>query len=361
MSAVEDKLRMEPELTIAEVTNEAYQETIRTYLPESLSAPNANTIPEAMADIMAGGDNLYNNQPPDQLQSEWPFDGLSPTPLIAANRTGNLGVTTEQHNSAERTAAVRGLLVSGIIDYLIGRRRRRIKTERQLIPIQKKLEREVLALRSTIAVKETQLRQLVKEKAHPSEAVKLASITSELPMTRQTNESVAAKREQHSKETVNQKDTSAEVISHNKLLEISEKIVVGATTLRKVFETGLVSERGLRRIVGEHLRGGNIQPILTEELLIKERGYELDPLFRDRPPSAAAQTVPSPTDQSVTYTEVTATMTEQSVSQDDLPESHRVLPFKKVERRSAPQLLVAADVTALVILVVLVLILLVIR
>jgi hypothetical protein len=83
------------------------------------------------------------------------------------------------------------------------------------------------------------------------------------------------------------KNTALDTMSRVELLETSEKIVVGATTLRQVFETHLISERGLRQAVNEYRRGGDVRRVLAEELLIKELGYELDPQLRDRRPSIA--------------------------------------------------------------------------
>ena len=58
------------------------------------------------------------------------------------------------------------------------------------------------------------------------------------------------------------------------------------TTLRQVYETRLVGEQGLRRLVSEHVRGGDVQKVLREELLEHEIDYERDPILRDRPRDA---------------------------------------------------------------------------
>ncbi|HET6924557.1 MAG TPA: hypothetical protein VFH39_01870, partial [Candidatus Saccharimonadales bacterium] len=60
----------------------------------------------------------------------------------------------------ERRAETRGLLIGGLVGYFIGRRRGRIKTEKRLLPVQEKLEKQVKTLHETIADKEFQIRQL---------------------------------------------------------------------------------------------------------------------------------------------------------------------------------------------------------
>lgn len=70
-----------------------------------------------------------------------------------------------QDITAERRAMTQGLLVGGILGYLIGKRRGRIKTEKRLLPIQKKLEKEVKALHETVAIKEQAIRKVAAEKA----------------------------------------------------------------------------------------------------------------------------------------------------------------------------------------------------
>lgn len=73
--------------------------------------------------------------------------------------------TVESAFAAERRALAQGVLLGGIIGYLIGKRRGRIKTEKKLMPIQKKLEKQVTTLQETVALKEQNVRKLAGEKA----------------------------------------------------------------------------------------------------------------------------------------------------------------------------------------------------
>ena len=81
-----------------------------------------------------------------------------------------------------------------------------------------------------------------------------------------------------------------ETISHAELLELSEKIDVNGSTLKQIYETRLVSEKGLRRLVAEHLSGGDVKKGLRREIVEREIDFERDPIMRD---SAHQQTAPS--------------------------------------------------------------------
>jgi hypothetical protein len=76
-------------------------------------------------------------------------------------------------------------------------------------------------------------------------------------------------------------EKQVEVLSRNELLNLSEKVIVEGSTLRQVYETHLVSERGLRRLIAEYLRGGNVVKAFKRELIEREIDFERDPKLRD--------------------------------------------------------------------------------
>lgn len=73
-------------------------------------------------------------------------------------------------------------------------------------------------------------------------------------------------------------------MSRSELLDISEEIIVDNTTLRHVYETHLISENGLRRLVYEYMRRGNLQEALHHEILEHETDFERDPELRHKSP-----------------------------------------------------------------------------
>lgn len=224
---------------------------------------------------------------------------------------------TEYVPYVDRSRAFGDALVGGIVGYFIGRRRGRIKTERKLLPVQRKLEREVKTLTQTIARQEFTIRQAASEK------IRRPLQVAEQPK-RQSNETVVIDRrerplpapELHHKpsslpkpERIGKVLVAAEVaprptklverqpeapkpsaetiekqvatLTRNELLSLSEKVVVEGSTLRQVYETHLVSERGLRRLVTEYLRGGDVQRAFKRELVEREIDFERDPILRD--------------------------------------------------------------------------------
>lgn len=72
-------------------------------------------------------------------------------------------------------------------------------------------------------------------------------------------------------------------MGRGELLRISEKITVDATTLRHAYETHLIGENGLRRLVYEHMQGGNLHEALRNEIMEHQTDFERDPQLRHQP------------------------------------------------------------------------------
>ena len=72
-----------------------------------------------------------------------------------------------------------------------------------------------------------------------------------------------------------------ETVSRAELLAASEKIVIDGTSLRQIFETHLIGEHGLRRLVAEYLKGGDLRAALNHEINERELDFERDPALRD--------------------------------------------------------------------------------
>jgi hypothetical protein len=83
-------------------------------------------------------------------------------------------------------------------------------------------------------------------------------------------------------------DKRVETLSRTELLNLSEEIVVDGSSLRQIYETHLIGEHGLRRLVGEHFRGGDLKKALRREIIEREIDFERDPAVRDMVPDQAA-------------------------------------------------------------------------
>ena len=196
----------------------------------------------------------------------------------------------------ESSAVAGGFIIGGIVGYLLGRRRGRINTEARLKPIQEKLETQVSALYANVAAKEARIRELAleREQIRRSERASAPNIAEQSGAQTRAPEKPASLS---SHEAPRPAPANAEKMNLQQVLELSDEIVIGATTVRKIFETNLISERGLRRVVNEFLQGKDHLPVLAAELAAKDRDHELDPHLRDRPPEIAGSNAVSGTQQ----------------------------------------------------------------
>lgn len=78
-----------------------------------------------------------------------------------------------------------------------------------------------------------------------------------------------------------------DTMSRAELMEVSQHIIVDGSNLRHIYETHLIGEHGLRRLVAEHLRGGNLPKALRREVMQHEMDFERDPVMRNLAPPAA--------------------------------------------------------------------------
>lgn len=209
----------------------------------------------------------------------------------------------------ERHAQNRGLLVGLIVGYLIGRRRGRIRTEKRLMPVQHKLEKEVGGLQEQLDARERKIRKLAYERL--PEAVKAAERVK--PLTRRLIEGapertsrlglekpgraerlgkavIKAEAPQAAKpELRNIAPEHVKSMNHNELLLLSEKVIVEGASLRQIYEQHLIGERGLRHLLSEYLQGKDIRKDLRKEMVEREIDFERDPLLRDTALQGASQ------------------------------------------------------------------------
>ncbi len=208
--------------------------------------------------------------------------------------------------AAEADSNASGMfIVGGIVGNLIGRRRGRIKTEKRLIPIQNKLEKQVSILKNELVVKEEKIRTKAIEQVRRQPPTRFETrrrperfVAEKLRSTPERIETLATPLERIGRvvvnaETTTKHDKKAErlpglnekdvvTMNRNELLLISEKIIIEGSSLRHIYETHLVTEKGMRRILVEYLRGGDLQKALRRELVEREIDFERDPILRDK-------------------------------------------------------------------------------
>ena len=98
---------------------------------------------------------------------------------------------------------------------------------------------------------------------------------------------------QNRREALDLTPKSVETVSRQELLEASSQIMVDGTSLRQIYENHLIGEKGLRRLVIEHLRGGDIKEALRQEVVEREIDFERDPDLRDMAVSAGLVDTPA--------------------------------------------------------------------
>jgi hypothetical protein len=310
-----------PQPSDIEVDSDAPQEFEEgeVILNERLIGADAS---ENIEDDRAAGGSGGMPPPPERTTA---YEGDEP-PSRGNSRTGNAKLDRLTPRAYERvplygeSAFLSVATTEGVIGYLIGRRRGRIKTEKKLLPVQKALKKEVGNLQQELAYKEQRIRSVALERDEQKrqlliEQAKSHSSLTEAPASpKEGRRFMAAEDEQlHSKppaehighvvieaESVEaglkqveklpearQKervttDKSINTMSRAELLQLSEKIYVEGSSLRQIYETHLVGEKGLRRLAGEYLRGGDVKKRLRQEIVEREIDFERDPVLRDK-------------------------------------------------------------------------------
>jgi hypothetical protein len=98
-----------------------------------------------------------------------------------------------------------------------------------------------------------------------------------------------AKAEQRARDVRDNEKAREEIIPFNKnvkdfsrqeLMLAAAKVKVEGTTLKEMAELGRLDEPGLRRVVGEFLKGGDVEKAVIKETKEKELQYEQDPRLR---------------------------------------------------------------------------------
>jgi hypothetical protein len=79
-----------------------------------------------------------------------------------------------------------------------------------------------------------------------------------------------------------------ETMNQAELLRYSSNIMVDGSNLRQIYETHLIGEKGLRRLVMEHVKGGDLKRVLRHEIVEREIDFERDPVLRGMSPTSSS-------------------------------------------------------------------------
>lgn len=211
----------------------------------------------------------------------------------------------------ERESAAPYLLAGGLVGYLIGRRRGRIKTERRLNPIQKKLEKQVVDLENQIALREEKIRKLTRKQAETQEnlqadmaerklakqAEKAKRAEAQTKTNRATEKlgKLAAKPEYTTTRNKERSLKPVESMKVTELLAVAERVKFENGNLKRLFEANRIDEKGLRRVLKAYLSGQAFERVLREELHNKQvEGIEQDSHYTTKQGSATLSTGQSP-------------------------------------------------------------------
>lgn len=284
-NAREDIARAPDGSSTLEVIDDAYQETLDE-LPKLSSLPEqepTHPFPTVAAPAPALMERMYREQQgtpsPSQVLAE-NSASTKPSSVLSAPETNFYN----SYNSLSRDAGSPAKTVPEVQPKIIERKPsapapRTIEMPTPLWPEKPAAAERIETIERHIDRRESDIREAAKEQylAHSeypgtvrAEARNPSHTSPELPEP--TN---LKKPEKTNTERVSN-------MSHRDLLKASEKVIVDGVSLRTIYEAKQITEPGLRRVMHEYYRGGDLKKTLDRELLVKEMSYERDPQVRDR-------------------------------------------------------------------------------
>ncbi len=138
------------------------------------------------------------------------------------------------------------------------------------------------------------------EQAAPEHIGRMLVIANETePIRRHTGKSAleaAARADSRREQAAERRGEAAsgqriDTISRAELLVMSEHILIDGSSLRQIYESHLVGEQGLRRLIAAHLEGGDLRKALRREVVEREIDFERDPGVRGAVPRSVPKNV----------------------------------------------------------------------
>jgi len=268
------------------------------------------------------------------------------------------------------------MLVGGIIGYLIGRRRGRIKTEARLLPVQEKLEAEVKSLQDKIATSEDHIRTATREQFWAKKPENRHIFVEKLQNSQRNPETAVSAPEKQSApqrtpesygkivveniaefpapRSENVPRTS-EKLPKAELLSVAERIEVSGTSLRRMYETNAIDEEGLRKVVDAYVRGDQYKEVLAREIMGQETRGEKS-VERDKDASFRSHDQAGRSQQTAQAEQAASTL--RTLTDEEMP-APLIKPKKNTEVRHIlhqnPRVWVAVVLAIAIILVILLL------
>lgn len=334
--------------------------------PVATTAAASPTTPTATA---AGAGMIPPVPPLGGAMPPTPGNPLGPlSPNLAAAAAPNVLKPAANVLKPEHSRAT-DMLVGGVIGYLIGKRRGRIKTEEKLLPVQHKLEREVKDLKEKISIREGQIRKMVARRVEqdPAAPARIAEKAQALRSQPEATAPQAAEAEQapasEARETIGPerpkklgeyamvtpelapfaaaKAARAEIDAVTKpkpeniatmtvpeLLEVASKVTVAGVTAERLFRSERLDAEGLRKVVTEYVRGGSPEQVLDQQLKIVEarKAQSQEFMKPSGPTGSDAGGGPSGSNAPYDVPEITADPTHHNKVQDGATQSSADAP-----------------------------------